>query len=154
MSHIDSFFSKTSNRLVRVHVRACAVFLIHSSIDGHVGSFHILVIVNNDALNRSVHVYFGLVFFIFGSDRMFSRAVVAPNCRALSHCCPLGFHWWLVPAVRPDACPQPTTGAAVQLVCAVIFPSPLGRSPLAALRAHGPVMMLWMAHAEGRLAAA
>ena len=42
--------------------------------------------------------------------------------------CSVESHWSAGPAVRPDACPQPTTGAAVRLVCVVVLPSPWCRS--------------------------
>ena len=41
------------------------VVLIHSSVDGHLGRFHVLAIVNCAAINIEVHVSFWttLVFF-------------------------------------------------------------------------------------------
>ena len=33
------------------------IFSVHSSVDGHVGGFHVLVIVNNVAVNIGVHIF-------------------------------------------------------------------------------------------------
>ena len=37
------------------------IFFIHSSIDGHLGSFHVLAILNRTAVNTGVHVSFSIM---------------------------------------------------------------------------------------------
>ena len=39
------------------------IFCIHSFVDGHLGYFHILAIVNSAAMNIEVHVFFHIMFF-------------------------------------------------------------------------------------------
>ena len=48
----------------------CHNFFI-SSIDGHIGCFHILAIVNNAGMNIEVHLSFWIsVFVFFGYSKM------------------------------------------------------------------------------------
>ena len=49
-------------------------FFIHPFVDGHIGCFHILAIVNSAAVNNGIHVF----FFNFGFLRVnqfFSKSV-------------------------------------------------------------------------------
>ena len=36
-------------------------FLIHSSVDGHLGCFHVLAIVNSASMNNRIHVSFSIL---------------------------------------------------------------------------------------------
>ena len=48
-----------------VCVCVCDIFFILSSVDGHLGCFHILAVVNNVAMSIRVHVSFQINVFIF-----------------------------------------------------------------------------------------
>ena len=37
-------------------------FFIHSSVDGHLGCFYVLAIVNSAAMNSGIHVFFQFWF--------------------------------------------------------------------------------------------
>ena len=40
-----------------------APIFIHSSVNGHLGCFHVLAIVNGIAMNTGMHVSFQAIFF-------------------------------------------------------------------------------------------
>lgn len=97
----------------------------------------------------------------------FSVAVTTPpppSYRVLSLCCPLwGFCWWTGPAVISDVFPKPTSGASVELVCMIVFPSHQSKShfgvALATVRAacrmkcsrhsFGRIEAVWMEQSSG-----
>ena len=36
-------------------------FFIHSSVDGHLGCFHVLAVINSAAMNNEIHVSFSIL---------------------------------------------------------------------------------------------
>ena len=53
----------------------CHIFFIHSSVDGHLGYFHVLAIVNSAAMNIVVHDSFWILVF---SGYMPSSGIAGP----------------------------------------------------------------------------
>ena len=52
------------------------VFFIHSSVDGHLVSFHVLAVVNSTAMDIAVHVSFQIMVF----SGYMSRSGLAGSC--------------------------------------------------------------------------
>ena len=57
------------------HTHTPHIFFIHSSVDEHLGCFHVLAIVNSVSVNIGVHVSFQIRVFIF--SRYMSRSGIA-----------------------------------------------------------------------------
>ena len=56
------------------------IFFIHSSVDGHLGCFHILAIVNSAAVNTGVHVSFqSMVFSTYMPRSVIARKYSTSN---------------------------------------------------------------------------
>ena len=44
-------------------------FFIHSSVNGHLGCFHVLAIVNSAAMNNGIHESFSILVFLWYMPR-------------------------------------------------------------------------------------
>jgi len=52
-----------NNSPVCVYVYLCHIFFIHSSINGHLGCFHVLSTVNSAAINIGMSEFFQIIEF-------------------------------------------------------------------------------------------
>ena len=51
-------------------------FFIHSSVDGHLGCFYVLPIINSAAMNNGIHVSFSILV----SSAYMPRSGIAESC--------------------------------------------------------------------------
>ena len=64
-----------SNTPSCMYVCVCVCFFIHSSVDGPLGCFHVLTIVNSATMNTGMHISFQIRVFIF--SRYMPRSEIA-----------------------------------------------------------------------------
>ena len=63
-------------------------FFVHSSVDGHLGCFHVLAIVNSAAMNNGIHVSLSILV----SSRYMPRSGIAGSYGGFNHSFLRNFH--------------------------------------------------------------
>ena len=66
-----------------VYVYIYHIFFIHSSVDGHLGCFHVLAIVNSAAMNIGVYVSFQIRVFVFSGYMPRSGGIAGSYCSSI-----------------------------------------------------------------------
>ena len=68
----------TKHNTLQVNQYIYHIFFINSSVNGHLGCFHVLAIVNNAPMNIGVHVSFQISIFVFFG--CIPRSGIAGSC--------------------------------------------------------------------------